>query len=638
MRPLIVRGLDAAVAAAGRRERYGRGQTSHTVLTWWARRPHAAMRAAVFAALAPDTPEHARLLARSLAADPEIEGAMRAAIAGRTLLDPFAGGGTIPLEASRLGVDVTAVDNNELAVFINRCWLEWMPDADPEALAERTRALGDEALAMIERLTAPLFPIRARTHDGRAATTYLFTYRIECACGYRFHLSRRRWLSTKHRIALVPIAGDGGESLVFGAEAVGPHAECPRCAAPATTRVDEAEDVLVAVVHASRGRGKRFMPPSSDALPIAAIETRELALRTALGIEAPRAELYAWSGIVNPPLHGLSTHEALFTPRQRAVLFATIGAIREVTRALAFDERRFFRGVLSGLVDQCVDWNSRLSMWIPQNEQVGRALSGPGVPMLWDFAETDPVARGPANLHDKLERIAAGIASLPARGRGRAVHASAQALPFEDARFDAVVTDPPYYDNVYYSALADFVFVWKRLLVADEAADLFAPERTRASGELVASRQRFGDAAHAIYVRELGRATNEMMRVLKPDGTIAIVYAHASFDGWCAFVEALRAAPLEITQVVPLEIERAARPRAMRSAAVNTCFLFVGRRRTRAPARVEVHGDDAHSAFAQRLIAAVNAPRGTVAEAIEAAEAAVRARWPEFRLERRRSL
>ncbi len=651
MRRLIDRGLDAAVSAAGRRERYGRGRTPHTALTWWARRPHAAMRAAVFAALVDDAPEH-RVLADALAADTATEEQLRDAIGpGKRLLDPFAGGGTIPLEAKRLGVDAVAVDNNELAVMINRCWLEWVPATTHEERGARTKVLGERALAIVERLTADLFPLRGRTVDGRVPTHYLFTYRTRCACGYRFHLSRRRWLSTRERIALIPKMHGDEERLRLGDVEVPPHAACPRCGGVASSRVSEAEDALVAVVYGARGRGKRYdTRPDGACADDDVLATRSFALREALGVDAPTAELYAWSGIVNPPLHGLRTHDAVFTPRQRAVLYATIGAIREATAHLDADERRFYRAVLSGLVDQCVDWNSRLSMWIPQNEQVGRALSGPGVPMLWDFVETDPVSRGPANLHDKLTRITNGVAALPVAPRGRAVHASAQRLPFEDASFDAVVTDPPYYDNVYYAALADFVYVWKRLLLAEDAPDLFSAERTRTAGELVASRQRFGVDAHAVYVRELAQAIAEMMRVLKRDGTVALVFGHASFAGWCAWAEALRAAPVEITHVTPLAIEREARPRAMRSRAVDTCFLFVGRHLEAKPAASErtwrarvrrVEADDARTAFARGLASVVNVTSigaCSLSESVAALERLVADRYDGFALRRRRSL
>lgn len=701
-------GLPPDVARASQRERYQRGATAHTTLTWWARRPHAAMRAVVFAALADrsaanerlltalaDTPdeatlERARAAVRArgdlAAEDREHEGRDRARIgdvagaasreregrdrrartndaagaairsqdcepnsSGRTrILDPFAGGGTIPLEARRLGADVTAVDNNELAVFINRCWLELgaIPDA-----AERTAALGAAALEMVARLTAPLFPLRDTERDGARATNYLWTYAVTCECGEQSFLARRRWLSKKRGLHL----NDALEIVAEGSPTR--RDECAGCGATIARDVRDAEDRMTCVVTSGGGR-KRYLDPTGAIPDPEVVDSRALAILGALGARDPATELPVWSGIVNPPLYGLTTHRSTFTPRQRAVLYAVIGAVREVTATLEDDERRFFRGVLSGLVDQCVDWNSRLSMWIPENEQVGRALSGPGVPMLWDFAETDPVGRGPANLWRKLDRIVAGVAQLPhAAPRGRAIQASAEALPFEDGTFDAVVTDPPYYDNIYYAALADFVFVWKRMLLEDDEPDLFGPPHTRTRNELVASRQRFGDDAHDVYTAALGRAVREMARVLAPDGALALVYSHASFDGWRALFDAFSSAPIELTNVLALPIERKQRPRAMSAKTVDTCFVFVARHRRRPRPRTKIAkllatitADDPLLMFARGVAALANTARGrdtagasgasttTSAAALEALEATVRDRFGEFRLLRRRSL
>ncbi|MFQ6749082.1 DUF1156 domain-containing protein, partial [Bordetella pertussis] len=134
------------------------------------------------------------------------------------------------------------------------------------------------------------------------------------------------------------------------------------------------------------------------------------------GLALPATTLPAWSGIVNPALYGMRGHADLFNPRQRLVTLMLLEELlaehRTLQAAHGADVARFVSASLSGLIDQMVDWNCRLSMWIPQNEQVGRAFCGPGVAMLWDYAEVDPVGTGPGNLHAKLERICAGIDAL----------------------------------------------------------------------------------------------------------------------------------------------------------------------------------------------------------------------------------
>lgn len=602
-----------AAARAGAGERYRRGETPHTIHVWWARRPHAAMRALVFACLCRDDGEASRALLERLASPVPDEAALAAARAliaethaatergahapGPRVLDMFGGGGTIPLEAARLGAAVHALDHNELAVFVQRTLLEHAPAVPPARLLLHLEQAGARVLDRLARDTAPLFP---RRPDVLA---YLWSYSLACArCGYRFLLVRRPWLSRRRdrRIGLrIEMGADADRAIVHHGEAGdmtpparrwigrGRQAACPRCGhVQSDITVDGCRDELLAVV-AQGARAKAFAPPEAGDWPgagsIAAIED---AVLRALGHDLPGTALPCWSGVVNPPLHGLRTHADLLNPRQRAVLLLLIRALRDEHAHLRDAEgallARAVIALLSGLIDQLVDWNCRLSMWISQNEQVGRAFCGPGIAMLWDHAETDPVGAGPSNLHAKLARILAGargLVSSPARGTVH--HGSAQALPFADADFDAVITDPPYYDNVFYSALADCFHAWKRMLLHDIEPALFARPQTSTAHELVASSRRHGDAAgaHRAYCDALARALGEAERVLRPGGVLALVYSHGSLRGWQALVHAYRRTGLEITSVQPLPVERRQRPRAMSARAVNTCVVLVARRR-----------------------------------------------------------
>ena len=220
-------------------------------------------------------------------------------------------------------------------------------------------------------------------------------------------------------------------------------------------------------------------------------------------------------------------------------------------------------------------------MWIPMNEQVGRAFCGPGVAMLWDYAETDMLLNGPANIWDKLKRIVNGVSSFQKTGGEVVVeHAHAQQLPYADNMFDAIVTDPPYYDNIYYSVLADFFFAWKRIVLKFIEPELFECDQTDTQYELVASthRQGKGRDAHESYCIELIQAFQEAARVLKPDGVFSFIYSHSSVNGWDAIIQAYRSSPFWITSVQPLSIERKGRPRSVMSEAVNTCMTFVARK------------------------------------------------------------
>lgn len=496
--------LHYEASLAGFAERYGRGDTSHTIHVWWARRPHSAMRALVFASLCKDTSPAALEVLKQVSSsdDEEILQAARTMLAAQyretpRLLDMFGGGGTIPNEALNLGAETYAIDANELSVFIQRCNLVYSQHTGGHDTPRILDDSGRRVLTQLANETARLFPLREQLLSGtdkKSPFGYLWTYRIACrSCGYKFYLSKRRFLSRKHGKSLALVPAEGEHEQTLGLKDISEDEnidsawcgrsgtiQCPRCKEKREgVGVNDCEDALVALVRPAAKRGKEFLLASEKALPsLEEINRLESSTLEALAAVLPDSLLPEWSGIVNPAIYGIKTHADFLNRRQRVVLLLLIKALRDEYERLIskYDDSlsRYVIGTLSSLIDQLVDWNCRLSMWIPQNEQVGRAFCGPGVSMLWDYVETDPVLGGPANLWSKLERIIAGahsIKTFPQSGIIR--RAYAQELPYEDEFFDAIVTDPPYYDNIYYNVLADFFFSWKRLMLSAIEPKLF---------------------------------------------------------------------------------------------------------------------------------------------------------------------
>jgi putative DNA methylase len=600
--------LHYEASLAGFAERYGRGETSHTIHVWWARRPHSAMRALVFASLCKETSPKALDILKQLAistdsADLANARAMLNSHYGGAprLLDMFGGGGTIALEAANLGAQAYAIDANELSVFIQRCNLVYSQNIPRTGIDEVTRASGERVLNQLAKESAPLFPLREQSLIGYSAKSvygYFWTYSMKCSsCSYRFYLSRRPWLSKKNgrNLALITKNGDKGQTIRIG-DAAEDYAfesawpgrngtvQCPKCHAKySDIDIKKCKDEIVALVRPAAKTGKDFSPAPANALPaIEKIDAIEQSTLRELETQLPSSLLPLWSGIVNPALYGVRTHADFLNRRQRAVLLLLVKALKDEYQRLRLDKdedtARYVVALLSSFIDQLVDWNCRLSMWISQNEQVGRAFCGPGVPMLWDYVETDPVLNGPANLWSKLDRIASGAKSITKYPNPPSIEqAYAQALPYPDEFFDAIVTDPPYYDNIYYTALADFFYAWKRLLLRSIDPTLFSSQVTDDSRELVAStfRSKTPDKAHEDYCEQLALAMREAERSLKSDGVFSFVYSHSSLKGWDALVQAYRATKFRVTSVQPLSIERKARPRAMSSEAVNTCVTFV---------------------------------------------------------------
>lgn len=608
--------LGHEASVSGQAERYGRGKTSHTIHVWWARRPHGAMRALAFASLMPGDGKRGVEVMRELAFassadEPVIKEAQKLLKSkygdAPKVLDVFGGGGTIPYEAALLGGEVCSLDYNPLSVFIQKSNLEFSQEAlshiPLNELVNIVKKSGTHVLETIRESTNDLFPLRAKK-GGKGVFAYFWTYRFQCrGCGYEFLLMKRPWLSRKKgkhtafkifeskRKQSVLINEVDDENMFEFSNPAWPGrngtACCPKCKKEEKNiSIQDCSDALVAIGELAEKGGKVFLNPSQKAIPSEKyLKEREERLLKANKIKLPRSRLAKWSGIVNPALYGIENHSDFLNKRQRLVLLELISTLKKEHLRLKKEHppevARYVISVLTALIDQVVDWNCRLAMWISQNEQVGRAFCGPGVPMLWDYVETDPLMRGPANLWGKLDRILAGVRATPRFSKRPTVYQGcAQNLPFASDDFDAVITDPPYYDNIYYNVLADFFYTWKRPLLEDVCPELFVGEKCEEDDELVASQFRQGNHAnaHLWYCTQLTQCLKEVKRVLKSDGILSFVFAHSSLWGWESIVRSFRQSGLVLTSAEPLSIERRQRPRAMTSEAVNTCLVLVGRK------------------------------------------------------------
>jgi len=162
--------------------------------------------------------------------------------------------------------------------------------------------------------------------------------------------------------------------------------------------------------------------------------------------------------------------------------------------------------------------------------------------------------------------------------------ASATELPFPDNHFDAVFTDPPYYDNVPYSYLSDFFYVWLKRAIGDLYPELFSTPLTPKSKEIVAyTNNRSWEEAKEYFENMLSQSFREIHRILKPNGIAVIVYAHKTTSGWETLINSLLDSGLVITASWPIHTEMKARLRAKESAALASSIYIVARKMQRQP-------------------------------------------------------
>jgi adenine-specific DNA methylase len=312
-------------------------------------------------------------------------------------------------------------------------------------------------------------------------------------------------------------------------------------------------------------------------------------------------------GVINVWVYGMDTWGDLFNPRQALALLTFADAVRRaharmIAQGYPEDFARAVATYLGIVLSRLVDKNSVLCRVIVQTEAIGFTFARQALPMLWDYIEMNPVEHS-SGWRETLDNVISNIDHLtripavpggehphpqpippsPLVGEGPGVRvslSSATRLPYPDNYFDAVLTDPPYYDNVPYSYLSDFFYVWLKRTVGHLYPDLFSTPLTPKAGEIVAYSHSEGglEAGKRFFEEQLAAAFREIARVLRPGGIATVVYAHKSTAGWETVINALLDSGLVVSAAWPLNTEMQSRLRSNESAALASSIYIVARR------------------------------------------------------------
>ena len=276
----------------------------------------------------------------------------------------------------------------------------------------------------------------------------------------------------------------------------------------------------------------------------------------------------------------------LFTSRQNLAYVLLTDRIRELWQQ---PETKPIAQLLALAMGKVADFNCSLSQWRPSNEDIGHLFARQAIPISWDFVETDVtqgsyvgIERAVSHVCQVVSSIARGVA-LP----GTVHLADAAASPLADASADVWFTDPPYYDAIPYSDLADFFLVWlKRSLPGhpllqdpfDPTNPLSPKEQEAVQDETKVSRDgRVKD--RAFFEEAMSEAFAEGRRVLREDGIASVVFAHKTTEGWEALLSGLIRGGWTVTGSWPIATESTTRLRARESAALATSVHLVCRPR-----------------------------------------------------------
>ncbi|HOH97909.1 MAG TPA: DUF1156 domain-containing protein [Candidatus Cloacimonadota bacterium] len=660
----------AAVSKHAVREKsihHGHPSTLHL---WWARRPLASSRAMLMALLLPDPcdpycpgdfKEKARELLPSLCgsigdADYDLQRKLLHFIAdfanwdnahkknylelSRALIkaahpeetplvvDPFAGGGSIPLEALRIGCDAFASDLNPVACLILKVMLEDIPKSGPE-LIDELKAAGDR---IIKQAKAELKHYYPDDPDGSKPVAYIWARTVRCEspdCGAEIPLMRSFWLcnKAKKKIALMPIFNrmDGDapsvdfeifepkkESEVHGPTVARAKATCLCCGSvlpPDRVRSQLASQnggadvifdqngkriggarMLAVVLIKEKSPGRKYrLTSDADYLPFLAASqdvARILAEWESKGKQGlcpfPDEPTPAGGGsgagrAFSVQKYGIYKLRDLFTLRQLIAIHSLASIINLSSSVI--------QGMFLG---KLLRHMNTLSKWHRGSETIAGAFGLNAMSTSWDFPEMEPFCDFAGSLVDSINEVISAVESIAKAltNNGNVAICDAANHPLSDDSVSCFFTDPPYYDAIPYSDLSDFFLVWQKRIVGKGKWTLDPYDSnnnlSNKDHEIVQDDTRFLDGVikdKFFFESQMKKVFQEGSRILEDNGIASVVFAHKTTEGWEALLSGIIEGGFTITSSWPISTERTARLRARESAALATSIHLVCRPR-----------------------------------------------------------
>lgn len=508
-------------------------------------------------------------------------------------------------------------------------------------ITEEVRHWGNEILARVREQIGDLYPLakdssssRQRESSGQfwsapdqvpngflVPSAYIWTRTVICkkpGCGTAVPLARQTWLCRKStnsgsrfvavktrwsrsskRILYEVVEAERESALGFdpSAGSRGGETVCPACHAPIDEQYVKAEACagrfgvqLIAVVCEPReGRGKRYLDPAAEwesAFSDKKLNERASKIATENGFSVPDEPLEANPRSFDVQHFGFTHWREVFTPRQLVAMVAFTAGIRNshndmISRGYSLDTAKAVATCLTMVLGRLANQCTSLCRWQP--EFVAGMLGDAGLPMIMDFAEINPLANSSGAWASALGYVCASIESFCSVPRSATVvRGSALSTEWPDRSFDAIITDPPYYDSRSYSNLSDHFYVWHKRSVGHLYSSDFAAQLTPKKTEAIAASYRHDGnrkAADVFYEGAMQKAFAEAHRLLKPGAPMVCVYAHKTTAGWTTLINAMRAAGFAVVEAWPIEMERKARQNALETAALASSILLVVRRR-----------------------------------------------------------
>jgi adenine-specific DNA methylase len=551
------------------------------------------------------------------------------------VVDPFAGGGSIPLEALRVGADTFASDLNPVAVLLNKVVLEYIPKYG-QRLADEVRKWGEWIKREAEKELAEFYP---KDPDGATPIAYLWARTIQCegpGCGAEVPLIRSLWLANKSTrsiaLQLVPRPKakrvdfriirkecDGWvdqdqprariEDPKFDGTVKRGSATCPCCGY--TTPIARIRDqlrirhggandaILTSVVTTSPDeQGRRYrLPEGRDLSAVRSAKERNMheASVTDGGISPRPVERVNKDhhDVNRLPMYGMETWADAFTSRQLVALCR----FQEILKR-GLTERNYSNEtalLLALALDRLADYGSSVCRWVPRGEYMGNSFGRQALQMVWDFAEVNPFSGSTGDLTGALDWIAKVVEreASALNNTGVVAQGNATSHPYPNDSASAFITDPPYFDAIDYGVISDFFYVWLRRSASTLFPSLFTAPETPKDEQVVVNANTTkgtGTRDEQFFRAAMMSAMGEGRRVTAPGGIGVVVFAHKSTAGWESQLSGMLEAGWIVTASWPIDTEMGERLVARGSASLASSIHLVCRPREHPDG--SVRGDD----------------------------------------------